>query len=92
MDATLIDAPSSTKNKDKQRDPEMSQTKKGSQWYFGMKAHIGTDVQSDLVHTVQGTTAKDSDSSQLEACLHGEEKFILAEIVATIRTAAPGET
>lgn len=79
VDATLIDAPSSTKNKDKQRDPEMSQTKKGNQWYFGMKAHIGTDVQSGLVHTVQGTTAKDSDNSQLEACLHGEEKFVLAD-------------
>ena len=79
VDATLIDAPSSTKNKDKQRDPEMSQTKKGKQWYFGMKAHIGTDVQSGLVHTVQGTTAKDSDNSQLEACLHGEEEFVLAD-------------
>ncbi len=79
VDATLIDAPSSTKNKDKQRDPEMSQTKKGNQWYFGMKAHIGTDVQSGLVHTVQGTTAKDSDNSQLEACLHGEEQFVLAD-------------
>ena len=79
VDATLIDAPSSTKNEDKQRDPEMSQTKKGNQWYFGMKAHIGTDVQSGLVHTVQGTTAKDSDNSQLEACLHGEEKFVLAD-------------
>lgn len=79
VDATLIDAPSSTKNKDKQRDPEMSQTKKGDQWCFGMKAHIGTDVQSGLVHTVQGTTAKDSDNSQLEACLHGEEEFVLAD-------------
>ena len=78
-DATLIDVPSSTKNKDKKRDPEMSQTKKGNQWYFGMKAHIGTDVQSGLVHTVQGTTAKDSDNSQLEACLHGEEEFVLAD-------------
>ena len=79
VDATLIDAPSSTKNKDKQRDPEMSQTKKGNQWYFGMKAHIGTDVQSGLVHTVQGSTAKDSNNSQLEACLHGEEEFVLAD-------------
>ena len=69
VDATLIDAPSSTKNKNQQRDLEMSQTKKGNQWYFGMKAHIGTDVQSGLVHTVQGTTAKDSDNSQLEAYL-----------------------
>tara|TARA_B100000795_G_C22723808_1_gene408587 strand:+ start:65 stop:1027 length:963 start_codon:yes stop_codon:yes gene_type:complete len=79
VDATLIDAPSSTKNKAKKRDPEMSQTKKGNQWYFGMKAHIGADVQSGLVHTVTGTTAKDSDHSQLAACLHGEEKFALAD-------------
>jgi len=79
VDATLIDAPSSTKNKAKKRDLEMSQTKKGNQWYFGMKAHIGADVQSGLVHTVTGTTAKDSDHSQLEACLHGEEQFALAD-------------
>ena len=79
VDATLIDAPSSIKNKTKQRDPEMSQTKKGNQWYFGMKAHIGTDVQSGLVHTVTGTTAKDSDHSQLKTCLHGEEEFVLAD-------------
>jgi IS5 family transposase len=79
VDATLIDAPSSTKNKAKKRDPEMSQTKKGNQWYFGMKAHIGADVQSGLVHTVTGTTAKDSDHSQLAACLHGEEQFALAD-------------
>ena len=74
-DASLIDAPSSTKNKDKQRDPEMSQTKKGNQWFFGMQAHIGADVQSGLVYTVTGATAKDSDHSQLEACLHGEEQY-----------------
>ena len=78
VDATLIDAPSSTKNKEKQRDPEMSQTKKGNQWYFGMKAHIGTDVQSSLIHTVTGTTAKDSDNSKIKGCLHGEETFVLA--------------
>ena len=79
IDASLIDAPSSTKNKNKQRDPEMSQTKKSNQWYFGMKAHIRSDVQSGLVHTVTGTTAKDSDHSQLDACLHGEEQFALAD-------------
>src|SRR3546814_14842352 len=54
VDATIIQAPSSTKNKDKQRDPEMHQTKKGQQWYFGMKAHIGVDVESGLVHTEIG--------------------------------------
>ena len=79
VDATLIDAPSSTKNKAKERDPEMSQTKKGNQWYFGMKAHIGADVQSGLVHTITDTTAKDSGHSQLKACLHGEEQFVLAD-------------
>jgi len=54
VDATLIDAPSSTKNKEKKRDPEMSQTKKGNQWYFGMKAHTGTDTKNRTVHTVGG--------------------------------------
>ena len=67
------------KNKNKQRDPQMSQTKKGNQWYFGMNAHMGADVQSGLVHTVTGTTAKASDHSQLAACLHGEEQFALAD-------------
>ena len=57
----------------------MSQTKKGNQRYFGMKAHIGANVESVLVHTVTGTTAKDSDHSQLESCLHGEKHSVLAE-------------
>src|SRR6476646_11771434 len=57
VDATIIAAPSSTKNKSKSRDPEMHQTKKGNQWYFGMKAHIGVDVVSGVVHTVVGTAA-----------------------------------
>jgi IS5 family transposase len=51
VDATLIDAPSSTKNKEKQHDPEMTQTRKGNQWYFGMKAHTGTDPENRVVHT-----------------------------------------
>lgn len=63
IDATLIAAPSSTKNKDHNRDPEMHQTKKGNQWYFGMKAHIGADDQSGLVHTVISTAANVSDIS-----------------------------
>jgi transposase, IS5 family len=58
VDATLIAAPSSTKNQDKQRDPEMTQTKKGNQWLFGMKAHIGVDAESGLIHTVECNTAK----------------------------------
>ena len=56
VDATLIAAPTSTKNKDRKRDPEMHSSKKGNQWYFGMKAHIGVDAESGLVHTVRGTS------------------------------------
>ncbi|GBU14919.1 hypothetical protein AwPolaro_02970 [Polaromonas sp.] len=58
VDAALIAAPTSTKNKDKTRDPDMHSNKKGKQWYFGMKAHIGADAESGLVHTVRGTSAK----------------------------------
>mgnify|MGYP003396396728 FL=1 len=79
VDATLIAAPPSTKNRDGQRDPEMTQTKKGNQWYFGMKAHIGVDDQSGLVHTVVGTTAKTSDMSQFGELLHGDEARISAD-------------
>ena len=73
VDATLISAPSSTKNGSGERDPEMHQTKKGNQWYFGMKAHIGADAESGLVHTVIGTPANTNDVTQAEALLHGEE-------------------
>ena len=79
VDATLIAAPSSTKNQDKQRDPEMSQTKKGNQWYFGMKAHIGVDAESGLIHTVECTTAKVADNVMLKDCLHGEEAIVFAD-------------
>ena len=79
VDATLIAAPSSTKNQDKKRDPEMSQTKKGNQWYFGMKAHIGVDANSGLIHTVECTTAKVADNIMLKDCLHGEEKIVFAD-------------
>ena len=74
MDATIIAAPSSTKNRRRERDPDMHQTKKGNQWYFGMKAHIGTDEARGLVHSVEGTAAHVSDISQAHALLHGEEK------------------
>jgi transposase, IS5 family len=74
VDATLIAAPSSTKNADGQRDPEMKQTKKGNNWYFGMKAHIGVDAQSGLVHTVAGTAANVNDLNMAGALLHGEEE------------------
>ena len=73
VDATLIAAPTSTKNKDKSRDPEMHSSKKGNQWYFGMKAHIGVDAQSGLVHTVRGTSGHVSDIAEGNALLHGQE-------------------
>ncbi|WP_182518806.1 IS5 family transposase [Dokdonella fugitiva] len=73
VDATIIDAPSSTKNADRERDPEMRQTKKGQQYYFGMKAHIGADVESGLVHTVVTTAANESDVAQIQELLHGKE-------------------
>ena len=75
VDATIINAPSSTKNEDRKRDPEMSQTKKGNQWYFGMKVHIGTD-RKGIVHTVATTTASVADITQLPALLHGQEKGV----------------
>ena len=73
VDATIIAAPPSTKNRKKSRDPEMHQTKKGNQWYFGMKAHIGVDAVSGAVHSVVGTAANVSDVSQAGDLLHGEE-------------------
>ena len=79
VDATLIAAPPSTKNREGRRDPDMTQTKKGNQWYFGMKAHIGVDDQSGLVHTVIGTTAKVSDMSQFGELQHGEEERVSAD-------------
>ena len=73
VDATLIAAPSSTKNASGERDPEMHQTKKGNQWHFGMKAHIGVDADSGLVHTVRGTAANVNDVVEANSLLHGEE-------------------
>ncbi len=79
VDATLIAAPSSTKNSSGERDPEMHQTKKGNQWHFGMKAHIGVDADSGLVHTVVGTAANVNDVTQAHALVHGEEINVLAD-------------
>src|SRR3954462_11167943 len=79
VDATIIAAPSSTKNKEKSRDPEMHQTKKGNQWHFGMKAHIGVDVASGLVHTATGTAANEADIAQTAALLHGEEEAVFGD-------------
>jgi IS5 family transposase len=79
IDATLIAAPSSTKNKEHARDPEMHQTKKGNQWYFGLKAHIGVDKDSGLVHTLTTTSANVSDISQTPELLHGQEHDVWAD-------------
>src|ERR687884_522432 len=79
VDATIIAAPPSTKNKEKRRDPEMHQTKKGNQWYFGMKAHIGVDVASGLVHTVVGTAANEADITQTAKLLHGQEEDVFGD-------------
>tara|TARA_E500000081_G_scaffold137224_1_gene151692 strand:- start:1040 stop:1939 length:900 start_codon:yes stop_codon:yes gene_type:complete len=75
VDATIIEAPSSTKNKKNERDPEMHQTKKGNEWHFGMKAHIGVDAKSGLTHTLVSTAANEHDLNQLKNLLHGEEEF-----------------
>ena len=79
VDATLIAAPPSTKNREGKRDEEMHQAKKGNQWHFGMKAHIGVDPESGLVHTIECTTAKVADISMMESCLHGEETLVLGD-------------
>ena len=76
VDATIIDAPTSTKNADRERDPEMCQTKKGQQYFFGMKAHIGADADSGLVHTVVTTAANESDVAQIADLLHGKEQRV----------------
>ena len=73
VDATIIQAPSSTKNREQQRDPEMHQTRKGKQWYFGMKAHVGVDSKTKLIHTAVATPANVADAAVLPDLLHGEE-------------------
>ena len=79
VDATLIAAPSSTKNSSGERDPEMHQSKKGNQWYFGMKAHIGADAESGLVHTVRGTAGNVNDVVEGNSLLHGQETDVFAD-------------
>ena len=76
VDATIIHAPSSTKNQKQERDPEMHQTKKGKQWYFGMKAHVGVDSKTKLIHSVVATAANVADSQVLPELLHGEERKV----------------
>jgi IS5 family transposase len=94
VDATIISAPSSTKNKAQERDPEMHQTKKGNQWYFGMKAHIGVDSRSKLIHTLVTTPANVHDSKVLPELLHGNETRVWGDSAyvgqsAAMRTKAP---
>ncbi len=79
VDATLISAPSSTKNAEGKRDPEMHQSKKGNQWFFGMKAHIGVDADSGLVHTVRGTAGNVHDVVEANVLLHGQESTVFAD-------------
>jgi IS5 family transposase len=90
VDATIIAASPSTKNKTKARDPEMHQTKKGNQWHFGMKAHIGVDVASGVVHTLTGTAANEADINQMAALLHGQEAAVFADAGYTGAGKRPG--
>lgn len=76
VDATIIEAPSSTKNKARARDPEMTSTRKGNTWHFGMKAHVGADAQSRVVHSLETTTAKEHDSRRFDDLLHGDETSV----------------
>lgn len=89
VDATIIHAASSTKNADKKRDPEMHQTRKGNQWYFGMKAHIGVDEFSGLVHHVECTAANVGDVTVTHARLHGKEDCVLGDSGYTGADARP---
>jgi len=79
VDATLIAAPSSTKNKDKARDPEMHSSQKGNEWHFGMKAHIRVDADSGLVHTVRGTSGNVADVTEGNSLLHGQEADVFGD-------------
>ncbi len=79
VDATLLHAPSSTKNKQGQRDPEMHPVRKGKQWYFGMKAHVGVDAETKLIHSVAATAANVADSRVLPDLLHGEETEVYGD-------------
>jgi IS5 family transposase len=90
VDATIIDAPSSTKNEARARDPEMLSTKKGNAWYFGMKAHVGVDADSGIVHSLETTTAKVHDSQVWDELLHGAETSVWADkgYVSAAREAA----
>jgi len=95
VDATIIEAPSSTKNKERERDPEMHSTRKGNQWHFGMKAHIGVDSTSKVVHSLVTTGANVHDSRVLSDLLHGNETRVWGDSAYVgqgdvIRAKAPG--
>lgn len=79
VDATIISAPSSTKNKDGERDPEMHQTKKGNEWHFGMKMHIGVDESLGLIHSIETTAANEHDLNVADKLLHGNEERVWAD-------------
>lgn len=79
VDATIIDAPSSTKNKEKKRDEEMTSTRKGNTWFFGMKAHIGVDTGSGIIHSLNTTTASVHDRETFKDFLHGDEEAIFGD-------------
>ena len=94
VDATIIHAPSSTKNERQERDPEMHQTKKGKTWYFGMKAHVGVDSKTKLIHSAVATAANVADSTILPDLLHGDETKVWGDQAyrgqrAAMREAAP---
>ena len=94
MDATIIHAPPSTKNADGARDPDMHQTKKGNQWYFGMKVHVGMDSSTRVIHSVVATAANTHDSQVIDDLLHGEETKVWGDSAyhgqgEAIRAAAP---
>ena len=95
VDATLIHAPSSTKNREQSRDPEMHQTRKGKNWYFGMKAHVGVDSKTKIIHTAVATAANVSDVAMLPDLLHGEETRVWGDgayqgQTRVMRECAPG--
>ena len=86
VDATIISAPSSTRNEDKKRDPEMHQTRKGNNWYFGMKAHVGVDKKTKLIHSVAATPANTADGNMIEQLLHGRETRVWGDAAYSGRT------
>ena len=89
VDATIIHAPSSTKNREQKRDPEMHQTRKGKQWYFGMKAHVGVDSKMKIIHSVVVTAANIADCAALPDLLHGEETKVWGENRELGQTSVP---